>query len=56
MNEWENNEGQNLNKDIKKGLGVANIEKKLKDNRSRWFGHVQRRGISKPVREIESWS
>ena len=30
------------NEDIRKGLRVANIEKKMKQNRFRWFEHMQR--------------
>ena len=33
--------GRIRNKDIKKGLVVANIEEKMKYNSLRWFGHVQ---------------
>ena len=41
------------NEDIKKGLGVENIEEKMKENVLRRFGHVQRRGISKLVCKIK---
>lgn len=40
---------RNRNENIKKGLKVANIEEKMKENRLRWF----RWGISKLVRTIE---
>ena len=45
-----------LNKDRRKGLGVANIEIKMKENHLRWFKNVQRHGISKPIKKKESWS
>ena len=33
----------------RKGLSVANIVEKMKENRLTWFRHVHRRGISEPV-------
>lgn len=39
--------------DIKKGLGVENIEQKMKENVLRWFGHEQRQGISELVYKIK---
>lgn len=44
------------NDNIRKELGVANIENKMKENRLRWFGHVQRREEVAPVRRVESWT
>ena len=43
------------NEYIRKGLGVENIEKKMKESRLRWFGHVQRWDINQLVRKIERW-
>ena len=43
-------------KDINKGLRVKNIEEKMKENRLKWFEHVQRRGIRETVRKVESCS
>lgn len=34
---------KNLNEDISKGLGVTNVEMKMKDNHLRWLSHAQRR-------------
>ena len=39
--------------DIRKDLGVANIEEKRKENRLGWFWYVQRQNISKPISKIE---
>ena len=38
------------NKVIRERVGVAPIEEKLTQHRSRWFGHVQRRPPEAPVR------
>ena len=56
MEQWAYLEGRIQNKYIREGLGAANIEQKMKDNRLRWFRHVQRRGISEPVKKIDSQS
>ena len=53
---WHTLRDRIRHEDIRKGLGVANIEEKIKKNHLRWFGQVQRQDISKPVRKIESWS
>ena len=42
------------NEDIRKGLELANIKEKMKENHLRWFWHVQRRPISVLVRKMES--
>ena len=44
--------GIGLNEDIRKGLEIANIKGKIKENRLRWFVYVQIRRISEPVRKI----
>ncbi|KAM2623202.1 hypothetical protein TB2_027734 [Malus domestica] len=38
------------NEDIRGKVGVAEIEGKRRENRLRWFGHVQRRSTDAPVR------
>lgn len=43
-------------KAIRKGLGVVNIQAKMKDNHLRLFGHVRRRGICESVWKIEGWN
>ena len=40
--------------DIKKDLGVANIEKNMKKNHLKWFRYVQRWSISEVISNIES--
>ncbi|GLS47117.1 hypothetical protein GCM10007884_51210 [Methylobacterium brachythecii] len=41
------------NEHIREILGVAPIEQKMRENRLRWFGHVQRRPLDAPVRKCE---
>ena len=41
------------NEHIKKNLRVADIDKKIKVNCLRWFGHVRKWGISELLRKIE---
>ncbi|KAM1790899.1 hypothetical protein ACFX12_034922 [Malus domestica] len=41
------------NEDIRGKVGVAEIEGKLRENRLRWFGHVQRRPTDAPVRRCD---
>ena len=38
---------------IRTKIGVPSIEKKMRENRLRWLGHVRRRPIDAPVRRIE---
>jgi len=41
------------NEDIRTKIGVASIEEKMRENRLRWFGHVQRIPTDAPVRRVE---
>ncbi|PKA62166.1 isoleucyl-tRNA synthetase [Apostasia shenzhenica] len=41
------------NEYIRKKVGVAPIEDKLRESQLRWFGHINRRPIEAPVRKIE---
>ena len=41
------------NQEFRKTLGVASISAKMRENRLRWFGHVQRKTHDAPVRRIE---
>ena len=53
MDEQENLRNRIQNKDIRKGLGVANIKESMKENCLIWLGHVERWDISVPVRKIK---
>ena len=44
------------NEIIRKSVGVAHIEDKLRESRLSWFGHVKRRRVDAPVRRCESIS
>jgi len=39
---------------IRKQVGVAPLEDKLRETRLRWFGHVKRRSVGAPVRRCEA--
>ena len=41
------------NEDIRTKIGVVSIEKKMRENRLRWFGHVRRRPTDAPVRRVK---
>ena len=41
------------NQEFGEKLGVAPLSTKMRENRSRWFGHVQRKTHDAPVRRIE---
>ena len=42
------------NQEFRDKLGVAPISGKMRENRLRWFGHVQRKTFDAPVRRVES--
>ena len=42
------------NQEFKEKLGVAPLSSKMRENRLRWFWHVQRKPIEAPVRRIET--
>ena len=39
---------------IRKIIEVAPIEEKMRENRLRWFGHIQRRPTNAPVRKSDA--
>ncbi|KAM2694147.1 hypothetical protein EV2_008244 [Malus domestica] len=41
------------NEDIRGKVGVAEIEGKMRENRLRWFGYVQRRPTDAPIRRCD---
>ena len=41
------------NEDIRGQVGIAPIEDKLRENRLRWFGHIERRSRDALVRKME---
>ncbi|KAM1087697.1 hypothetical protein ACFX2B_013050 [Malus domestica] len=41
------------NEDIRGKVGVAEIEGKMRENKLRWFGHVQRRPTDAPIRRCD---
>ncbi|KAM2202787.1 hypothetical protein ACFX1R_002455 [Malus domestica] len=41
------------NDDFRGKVGVAEIEEKMRENRLRWFGHVQRRHTDASVRRCD---
>ena len=42
------------NQEFRNKLKVAPISGKMRENRLRWFGHVQRKTFDAPVRRVES--
>jgi len=41
------------NEDIRTKIGVASMEKKMRKNRLRWFGHVRRRPTDAPIQRVK---
>ena len=41
-------------REFREKLGVAPLSTKMRENRLRWFGHVQRKNVSCLIRRIES--
>ena len=42
------------NEHIRETVGVTHIEDKLRENRLRWYGHVQRRGVDAPMQKSDN--
>ena len=42
------------NQEFRDKLGVTTISEKMRENRLRWFGHMQRKTFTAPVRRVES--
>ena len=43
------------NQEFRDKFGVAPISGKMRENRLRWFGHVQRKTFDAPVRRVKSF-
>ena len=41
------------NEHIREMVGVAPIEDKMRENRLRWFGHIQRKPLDAPIRKSD---
>ena len=41
------------NEDSRTKIGVVYIEKKMRENHLRWFGHVRRKPTDAPIRRVE---
>ena len=39
---------------IRERVGVVSLEKKMRETRLRWFGHIKRRSVDAPVRRCEA--
>ena len=50
----ENMRDKVRHEDIHTKIGVTPIEEKMRENRLRWFDHVQRRPTDAPIRRVES--
>ena len=53
MDEWVLLKDKIRNDHIRERVGVAPISEKIVENRLRWFGHVQRRELDKPIRIVD---
>ena len=42
------------NERIRKMIEVTQIKEKMRENRLRWFGHIQRRSINVPVKKSDA--
>ena len=42
------------NQEFREKLGIAPKSGKMRENRLRWFGHVQRKTFDAPVRRIKN--
>ncbi|XP_057542495.1 uncharacterized protein LOC130820948 [Amaranthus tricolor] len=42
------------NQEFREKLSVTPLSAKMRENRLKWFGHVQRKTVGRPVRRMES--